>query len=81
MSFNALVGKSGDVFGCKVSVAATSRGGWFLGAMAIHENPYDGHILVDTRSQVSRIAKEPLQVYVDRGYREHDYKGETSKFM
>ena len=26
-------------FGCKVSVAATSRGGWFLGAQAIHGNP------------------------------------------
>jgi hypothetical protein len=24
-------------FGCKVSVAATSRGGWFVGAMAKHE--------------------------------------------
>ena len=29
-------------FGCKVSVAATSRGGWFLGALAVHGNPYDG---------------------------------------
>jgi len=26
-------------FGCKVSVAATSKGGWFLGAMAVHGNP------------------------------------------
>ena len=30
-------------FGCKVSVAATSRGGWFVGALAFHGNPYDGH--------------------------------------
>jgi IS5 family transposase len=30
-------------FGCKVSVAAASRGGWFVGAKALHGNPYDGH--------------------------------------
>jgi len=63
-------------FGCKVSVAATSRGGWFVGAMAIHGNPYDGHTLSDTLSQVKRVAKEPLRVFVDRGYRGHDYKGD-----
>jgi transposase, IS5 family len=63
-------------FGCKVSVAATSRGGWFVGAMAIHGNPYDGHTLSDTLSQVKRVAKEPLKVFVDRGYRGHDYKGD-----
>lgn len=31
-------------FGCKVNVAATRRGGWFLGAMALHGNPYDGTV-------------------------------------
>jgi IS5 family transposase len=62
-------------FGCKVSVAATSKGGWFVGAMAVHGNPYDGHTLADTLSQVTRIAKEPLQVFVDQGYRGHDYRG------
>lgn len=29
-------------FGCKVSMAATSKGGWFAGAMAVYSNPYDG---------------------------------------
>jgi len=62
-------------FGCKVSVAATSRGGWFVGAMAVHGNPYDGHTLADTLAQIKRIAKEPLHVFVDRGYRGHDYQG------
>jgi len=64
-------------FGCKVSVAATSRGGWFVGAMAVHGNPYDGHTLADTLDQVKRIAKEPLHAFVDRGYRGHDYRGTT----
>jgi IS5 family transposase len=64
-------------FGCKVSVAATSRGGWFVGAMAIHGNPYDGHTLTDALSQVERIAGLPAHVFVDRGYRGHGYTGDV----
>jgi IS5 family transposase len=64
-------------FGCKVSVAATSRGGWFVGAMAIHGNPYDGHTLTDALSQVERIAGMPKHVFVDRGYRGHGYTGDV----
>jgi IS5 family transposase len=62
-------------FGCKVSVAATSRGGWFVGAMATHGNPYDGHTLQDALKQVRRIAQLPEQVFVDKGYRGHGYTG------
>ncbi len=64
-------------FGCKVSVAATSRGGWFLGAMAVHDNPYDGHTLSDALAQVERIAKKPEHAFVDMGYRGHGYEGEV----
>ena len=49
-------------FGCKVSVAVTSRGGWFIGAQATHGNPYDGHTLADALSQVKRIARLPEHV-------------------
>lgn len=62
-------------FGCKVSVAATSRGGWFVGALAVHGNPYDGHTLTDTLTQVARIAIPPENVYVDQGYRGHGFTG------
>lgn len=62
-------------FGCKVSVAATSRGGWFVGAMAFPGNPYDGHTLKDALAQVERIAKSPQNVFVDKGYRGHGYDG------
>lgn len=65
-------------FGCKVSVATTSRGGWFVGAMAIHGNPYDGHTLSKTLDQVKRMTQTPEYVFVDRGYRGHDYKGDIS---
>lgn len=63
-------------FGCKVSVAATSKGGWFLGAMALHGNPYDGHTLSDALAQVERIARPPDHAFVDMGYRGHDYSGD-----
>jgi IS5 family transposase len=64
-------------FGCKVSVAATSKGGWFLGAMAVHGNPYDGHTLKEALKQVKRVVREPEHVFVDMGYRGHHYRGAT----
>ena len=65
-------------FGCKVSVAATSKGGWFLGAMALDGNPYDGHTLSDTLKQVERIVRKPEHVFVDMGYRGHGYTGDAA---
>jgi IS5 family transposase len=62
-------------FGAKVSVAATSRGGWFVGALAMEGNPYDGHTLAGALAQVERVARAPKQAFVDRGYRGHDYEG------
>jgi IS5 family transposase len=62
-------------FGCKVSVAATSRGGWFVGAMAVHGNPYDGRTLKDALEQVQRVAGSPKHAFVDMGYRGHGYSG------
>ena len=64
-------------FGCKVSVAATSKGGWFVGAMAVEGNPYDGHTLCDALEQVERIARKPLHAFVDMGYRGHGYEGDV----
>jgi len=64
-------------FGCKVSVAATSRGGWFVGAKAVHGNPYDGHTLKDALKQVERIAQRPEHAFVDMGYRGHGYSGKV----
>jgi IS5 family transposase len=59
-------------FGCKVGIAATSCGGWLVGAMAFPGNPYDGHTLQDSLEQVERIAILPKQVFVDLGYRKHN---------
>jgi len=65
-------------FGQKVSIAATIKGGWLLGALCVPGNPYDGHTLKAQREQVERlyIKKEHLKtVHVDMGYRGHDYAG------
>ena len=65
-------------FGQKASVAATSKGGWLVGAKCMPGNPYDGHTLKAQMEQVERvyIKKEHLKtIHVDMGYRGHDYTG------
>ena len=71
-------GKTGKQyeFGNKVSVAVSSRGGWFVGAKSFTANPYDGHTPAAQMKQVeSLIANQISAVYVDMGYRGHDYDG------
>ena len=54
-------------FGCKVSLAATGKEGFVIGARARHGNPYDGHTL--------RGKELNGDVFVDLGYRGRDYEG------
>ena len=71
-------GKAGKQyeFGNIVSVAVSSRGGWFVGANSFTGNPYDGHTLAAQMKQTeSLIANQVSEVYVDIGYRGHDYDG------
>lgn len=59
-------------FGCKVSVATTSRDNWIVGIQAHHGNPYDGHTLSGVLSQVKRMAGCSVkEAYCDKGYRGH----------
>jgi transposase, IS5 family len=59
-----------------VSVAVSSRGGWFVGTKSFTGNPYDGHTLASQMKQVeSLIANQVSEAYVDMGYRGHDYDG------
>jgi len=65
-------------FGCKVSVATTSRDNWVIGIQAHHGNPWDGHTLGSVLDQVKRLTGHlPKEAYCDRGYRGHDYKGKA----
>lgn len=63
-------------FGCKVGVALTNQSNWIVGTEALHGNPYDGHTLAKAIEQIERITgREVKEVFVDKGYRGHDYTG------
>ena len=70
-------------FGNKVSVAATSKSGLVVGIKALHGNPYDGHTLNDTINQAERLIGEKRieDIFVDRGYRGHDYDGNAKVYI
>ncbi len=71
-------GKAGKQyeFGNKVSVAVSSRGGWFVGAKSFTGNPYDGHTLNEQMKQVNNLIGDRVnEVHVDMGYRGHNYDG------
>ena len=65
-------------FGCKVSITTNinrAPGGHFvLHAQSFHDRPYDGHTLNTVLEGLKQLTGGKLQrVYVDRGYRGHDY--------
>jgi len=65
-------------FGCKVSVAtnlvASAGGHFILHISALHGNPYDGHTLKGAIEGIKNICqKEPKRIYVDLGYKGHNY--------
>ncbi|MFC1725512.1 IS5 family transposase [candidate division KSB1 bacterium] len=65
-------------FGCKVSVATTSRDNWVVGIQAHHGNPYDGHTLESVLEQIERLNDTPVkEAYCDRGYRGYKQNGDT----
>jgi IS5 family transposase len=69
-------------FGCKVSLAVTNREGFALAAQALPGNPYDGHTLAGTVEQMTAITgTEPARIYVDKGYRGHDYPHQERVFL
>jgi len=69
-------------FGCKVAVAVTNRGNWIVASRALHGNPYDGHTLGGTVSQAeSWLSRTVREIFVDRGYRGHDYRGSAAVYQ
>jgi IS5 family transposase len=65
-------------FGCKVGMVTSSKDNWILGIQAYHGNPYDGHTLKDSITQMERLMEwKAREAHVDLGYRGHDYRGET----
>src|SRR5919112_1651274 len=69
-------------FGSKVAVAVTNREGFALASKALEGNPYDGHTLNTTLAQVIALTGiEPDRIYVDSGYRGHDYAKKERVFI
>ena len=63
-------------FGCKVGVVTTMKKPFVVGIQAFEGNPFDGHTLSSSIEQAERLGSfKAEEVYVDRGYRGHDYKG------
>jgi IS5 family transposase len=63
-------------FGSKVGLVTTMKEPFVLGIQSFDGNPYDGHTLAASLEQMKRICSfEPEDVYVDMGYRGHDYRG------
>jgi IS5 family transposase len=51
-------------FGCKLSMVSTSKDSWIVGIQAVHDNPYDGHILKQSLVQAQAITGwQPLHAY------------------
>jgi IS5 family transposase len=63
-------------FGAKIGIAVTNREGLVLAAKAFAGNPYDGHTLTETLDQATSVSGvTPERIYVDKGYRGHNYTG------
>jgi len=63
-------------FGCKVSVATTSKDNFVVGTQAFHGNPYDGHTLKEAVEQAERLGNFTTKaLFLDKGYRGHNYDG------
>ena len=63
-------------FGSKVSLVTTSRECFVVGMKSFAGTPYDGHTLEATMAQAERLGGfQAKDIYVDRGYRGHNYRG------
>jgi IS5 family transposase len=61
-------------FGCKVGFATSSSGNFILGAKAFHGNPYDGHTLKESLTQLRKLLPGDFvveEIFVDKGYKGH----------
>lgn len=65
-------------FGCKLGVVTTMKTPFIVGIQAFEGNPFDGHTLSSSIEQAERLGSfKAEEIYVDRGYRGHDYGGQA----
>ena len=59
----------------------TNKGNWITSIAALHGNPFDGHTLNETVLRSENVSGVKVkEVYVDRGYRGHDYVGDAQVY-
>jgi transposase, IS5 family len=70
-------------WGHKVGLVTTAQGQFVVGAVAFSQRPFDGHTLAASVEQVEKMMGQaiPGEIYVDRGYRGHDYQGPARVFI
>ena len=69
-------------FGCKVSLSVTHKDNWITSIAALHGNPFDGHTLKKTVSRSENVSQVKVkEVYVDQGFRGHDYSGDAQIYQ
>lgn len=60
-------------FGSKVCLMITEKKGLALSMIAHQGNPYDGHLLLETKQQAEKNSRKAIErVLVDRGFKGHE---------
>ena len=67
-------------FGNKVGVTVSGRGNFVLGIKSFHGNPYDGHTLDQTVTELRKVSPETSKIFVDLGYTGHNFKEKGKVF-
>jgi IS5 family transposase len=67
-------------FGNKVGIAVSGRGNFVLGVKSFHGNPYDGHTLDQTVSELRKLSPKTSKIFVDLGYTGHNFKEKGKVF-
>lgn len=64
-------------FGHKVGLVTTANTQFVVGSVAFPQRPFDGHTLAACVGQVEKLMGQAIrgEIYVDKGYRGHDYAG------
>lgn len=69
-------------FGCKMSLASTSKSNFIVAAKAHHGRPYDGHTLGIVLAQIKALSGfAPKEAQVDLGYRGHGLNGGDTEII
>lgn len=67
-------------FGNKVGIAVSGRSNFVLGVKSFHGNPYDGHTLNQTVTELRKLSPETSKIFVDLGYTGHNFKEKGKVF-